>query len=221
MMTKESPPCQRNWRFLGDESSGLSGMPAYTIRQALKSTLDGFTDQEVAVRTAEKSVLFSPMTPGANDWMRQHESDLMSAVADLARQVLPLRPEFVDWSAQEASVTLYTLPELVVAKKSVWDAWRKDVLDEERRSALKSLIQDGLRGSLGRWGLSLPDVLLDAIRVIDEGKPMPLVKEDGPRCMARLRVQFIAPFAIEGNLFIGGLPMLGYGKVLRGGLIHG
>jgi len=212
---------QRNWRFFHEGGTGLSGMTSYTIRQAIKSALPGCPDQEIAVRTSLKSVLVSPMSLAANDWMRERERDLMGVVAGMAGDVIPMKPEFADMMVKPSSTTLYTLPELVVAKKGGWDAWREHELDESRQQAIKSIIQSGLQEALGRWNMELHDDLLRAIRVIDFGKPMPLVKGDGPRSMARLHVRFIAPFAIDGNLFIGGFPMLGHGKVLRGGTVHG
>lgn len=212
---------QRNWRFLHEGDTALSSLSSYAIRQAIKSALPGCPDQELAVRTSRQSVLASPTSIPANDWMRERERDLMGVMAEIAGEVIPLRNEFADMMAKPSETTLYTLPELVVAKKSGWEAWREDELDETRQEAITSIIQNGLREALGRWNMELPDDLLRAIRVIDFGKPMPLVKGDGPRSMARLHVRFIAPFAMDGNLFIGGFPMLGHGKVLRGGLVHG
>lgn len=211
---------QRNWRFLHEGSSTLSVMTSYAIRQALKSALPGCPDQELAVRTSLQSVLVSPMSLPANDWMREHERELMGVMADLSGEVTPLRNEFADLMIKPSEITLYTLPNLVVAKKGDWEAWREDELDLVQQHALKGIIQNGLRTALGRWSMDIADDLLQGIRVIDHGKPMPLVNGDGPRGMARLRVRFTAPFAIDGYLFIGGFPMLGYGKVLRGGLVH-
>lgn len=214
-------PTQRNWRFLHDEPTRLIQMSSYAIRQAVKQAMPEFAQQDIAVRTSEQSVLFSPMTHQANEWMSAHEGALMRTVADLAGQVLPVRPEFAEIAVSDAPVTLYTLPELVVAKKGDWDVWRHDALDEAQRGALIGLIRNGLRDALARWGLAIDGGALQTIRLTSDGKPMPLVKSDGPRSMARLRVQCVAPLGIEGNLFLGGLPMLGYGKLLRGGVVHG
>lgn len=212
---------QRNWRFLHEGNTRLSGMTPYAIRRAIKAALPDFPGDEMAVRTSLQSVLVSPMSWTANDWMRHRERDLMGIMADVANEIIPLRFEFSDMAARPSKATLYTIPELVVEKKGSWEAWRKPDLDEQHQDAIRSIIKRDLQVALGRWNMQLPEDLVDAIRVIDFGRPMPIVHEEGPRGMARLHVRFIAPFAIDGNLFIGGFPMLGHGKVLRGGVIHG
>jgi len=211
---------QRNWRFLHEGNTALSRMTSYAIRQVIKSAFPGCPDQTIAVRTSLKSILVSPMNFEANDWIRQHERDLMGTMAELAGDVIPLRPEFTDIVIKPAEPTLYVIPELIVAKKGGWDVWRANELPSEQQQSLNRIIQKGMNDALGQWNMIITESLLHSIRLIDQGQPMPLVNGDGPRSMARLDVRFIAPFAIDGNFFIGGFPMLGHGKVLRGGAIH-
>lgn len=145
----------------------------------------------------------------------------MSVVAGIAGQVIPVNPEFADLDINEDKHWLYTIPELVVEKKQGdWSKWRIEELADEQRTRITHVIREGLAHGLAAWGLEFDHAILDKIRLISDGKPMILVNSDGPRPMARLRVQFIAPFRLDGNVFVGGFPMMGHGKVIRGGQVN-
>lgn len=212
---------QRNWRFIHDGGTPLSHLHSYAIRQKLKSEMPETPILDLAVRTSRLSTLFSPITPTANEWMSANEGRLMSVVAGIAGQVIPVNPEFADLDINEDKHWLYTIPELVVEKKQGdWSKWRIEELADEQRTRITHVIREGLAHGLAAWGLEFDHAILDKIRLISDGKPMILVNSDGPRPMARLRVQFIAPFRLDGNVFVGGFPMMGHGKVIRGGQVN-
>lgn len=209
---------QRNWRFLHDGGTRLAPMSSYDFRASIAKLMPDMPVLDIAVRASRLSMLVSPLRPSSNLWMKANEGLLMSAVAELAGNIVPLKHEFADIGCRNAPVTLYVIPELVVMKKGDFTAWRAEALDDVRTKAMHDMIHDGMRNLLVEWGVHDPFIPLT---LIDPGKPMPLVKSSGPRGMARLNVRFVAPVHIDGNLFVGGFPMLGHGKVIRGGVVHG
>ena len=211
-------PVQQSWRFQHEGQGPLASMCAYEVRQLLKAR--GIPIEGFSVCQSRETFAVVSRNPQSSRWMTEHVGVLLGVVADIAGQVMAVSPSATGVSSTPAGRRLFTIPALIVerSKKSAdWNAWKTDRLDEPMLARMSDLIRDGIRSELRNWGagdFSAP------IIITNPGRPMPIVPESGPRGMGRLGVKFLARQDLSGQLFVGAHTLLGYGRVLRGGLLN-
>jgi hypothetical protein len=147
---------------------------------------------------------------------------LMGVVATEAERDLQVDVRTMLTGVRKSTPILYTIPELIVSrskKRHEWAAWCDDILDEEHQAVMTTLIQEGLLAEIHRWGLAPGMTSLGGVTVINPGREKPIVPAEGPRGMGRLRVQFVAPWDLDGEFFVGHHTLMGYGLVIKGGAV--
>lgn len=206
---------QTHWRFL---HGGDFMMEAHVIRQSLKK-VDGINWQEVAVKQSARSVGLIARTPQAALALEANMAPVMRAMANVAKQLLPIDIKSAPVHVASAPMTLYTIPTLIVAKSKGqdWSPWGGPSLSEQQRAQLTDIIRASIESGLKAWSM---DWQADGIQLIGDGRPMVISADQGPRSMARLGVRFVAPWHIEGELFAGKLTPMGCGLIKRGGVVH-
>lgn len=167
-------------------------------------------------------------SPTANHWLESNIDAIAGVVADTAGAAVPLvlRQRAVGVRASSDRISCYRLPRLVVAKQE--DDWKPhlapDVAPDVLARTLRKVERD-LRAELATWG-RLPPVLdnatpflmihqpgravpISAIRAASSGHGRPV------SVLARCHMTLLSNWRIEGDLFVGHLKSLGFGRILR------
>lgn len=214
---------QHTWTFLHNGDGPLAAAGSYEIRQRLKKAIPGWPELEATVRESRQVLSVIARTPGAHEWMSAHIGELLSVLASIAQRPVAVDPKTLDVRFRVGGNHLYFVPSLVVEKSRRgvdWSKWQTEKLDEALTAQVAATIESGITTELRRWGVISASFDVRGVVVIDPGRPMPIVRESGPRGMARLGVRFIAPWALEGAMFAGAHTLLGHGIVHRGGQIR-
>lgn len=206
---------QTHWRFLHD---GNFSLDAHTIRQSLKK-VHGINWLEVAVKQSARSVGVIALTSQAAIDLEANMASVMRAMASVANQLLPIDIKTAPVHVASAPMTLYTIPTLIVAKSKGkdWSPWGERALSDDQRNQVTDIIRSSIESELKAWSV---DWQASGIQLIGDGLPMVISADQGPRSMARLGVRFVAPWHIEGELFVGKLTPMGHGLIKRGGVVQ-
>lgn len=188
------------------------------MRQALKS-VDGIEWLEVSVKQSDQTVGLIARTPQAAIALEARMEGVLRAMAHVAGQMMSVDIKTAPVHVASSPMTLYTIPCLIVtkSKRHDWSSWRDATLSEEQRSFVTQMIRASIESELKAWSV---DWQASGIQLIGDGSPMVIVVSQGPRGIARMRVRFVAPWHIEGELFCGKLTPMGYGLIKRGGQIR-
>lgn len=207
---------QTHWRFLHDGNFMSS---SFSVRQSINPILmeSGVDVSDYAIKQSSRSLGLIARTPAAARALESRMADVLRSIATMAGQMIPVDIKSAPVAVITSPMTLYTIPTLVVMKgRKPWDNWRGQDLDDQHQNEMKELIRAGISSELKSWGI---DWDASGIHLISNGRPM-VLSGDGPRGMARLGVRFVAPWHIEGELFVGHMPYLGCGILKRGGRVH-
>jgi hypothetical protein len=215
---------QACWRFLHEGCGPLADACSYTTRQRIKQRLQDWPHLSASLRTGARSVTITARDCQATAWLVEHIGRLMSAVAAEAGRALAVDVRTSEVSFRKSSPVIYTIPKLVLERSSGasarrWGQWQDVELADPQKDALHSVVEHGLLQELHRWGRASALSSLQGLRILDYGKPMPIVPAEGPRGMARLGVKFVAPWMIDGELFVGHHTLLGYGLVIKSAVL--
>jgi hypothetical protein len=208
------------WSFLHRGDTALAQLETYDLRQRLLTHWADWPHLEVTARSSRSAMTLISRTSAATDWLRQHMGDVMGLVAGHAGRPIP-----VDAKLREPAISFkgrhtYYIRNLIVAKarkSSPWDGWRDEDLSAEKRDEMAQMICEGISKELRRWSVLGAENSVGGVIITDVGKPMPIVPWSGPRGLARIGVSFIAPWAIDGDVFVGQHTLMGNGLVKRGG----
>lgn len=214
---------QTHWRFM---HHGANRMDSYALRQHLKQSLSATSLDmlQISVKQSANTIGLIARNPATAAAMTTHMGVIMGAMASIGGEQMPVDLQDGPVNVSSSPRMLYTIPTLVVAKakgpQSDWSAWKNDPLGENQQAEMRRLIQTGIESELDTWGVKW---WANEIVIIDAGNPMPIGAghgAQGPRGMARLGVRFIAPWHIDGQLFVGHHTLLGYGLIKRGGQLR-
>jgi len=217
---------QACWRFFHEGVGPLAETCSYTLRQRIKQQLPSWPHLNASLRTGARSMTITARDANATAWLVEHVGRLMGVVAAEAGRDLVVDVRTAEIGFRKSGPVLYTIPRLIVERSSGaaarrWGQWRDDDLNAAQRESLRSLVEQGLLGELHRWGRASALEFLSGLQIVDDGKPMPIVPAEGPRGMARLGVRFVAPWEIDGELFVGHNTLLGYGLVIKAAVLAG
>lgn len=210
-------PVQHAWRFQHAGQGPLAAMCAYDVRRQLQAR--GVPVEGLSVYQSCETLSVVARNPLSSQWMTEHLGSLLGVVADIAGQVMAVTPVSDAVASNSGGRRLYTIPTLIVerSKKSCdWAVWKPEHLDEAQHTRMSALILGGIQAELRIWGV---DDTLAPIIIVNAGRPMPIVPAAGPRGMGRLGVQFVMQQDLDGQLFVGAHTLMGYGRIMRGGLL--
>lgn len=216
---------QACWRFFHEGCGPLADACSYATRQRIRQRLQDWPHLSASLRTGARSVTITARDSQATAWLVEHIGRLMSAVAAEAGSDLAVDVRTSEVSFRKSSPVIYTIPKLVLerssgASASRWGQWQDAELGDSQKEALRTVVDQGLLQELHRWGRASALSSLLGLRILDYGKPMPIVPSEGPRGMARLGVKFMAPWDIDGELFVGHHTLLGYGLVIKSAVLR-
>lgn len=211
---------QACWRFFHEGCGPLADACSYATRQRIKQRLQDWPHLSASLRTGAQSLTITARDSQATAWLVDHIGRLMSAMAAEAGRPLRVDVRTAEVSFRASSPVLYTIPKLVLERSSGasarrWGQWQDAELAEQQKDGLRIVVEQGLLQELHRWGRAGALSSLSGLRIVDYGRPLPIVPAEGPRGMARLGVKFVAPWEIDGELFVGHHTLLGLGLVLK------
>lgn len=225
LVKSDAPPApwQVAWAFLHRGDTPLAKFEPYDLRQRALKRWASWPHLEVSVRSCKGATTLVARTPEASSWLASHMGEVMQLVADVAG-----RPIAVDARQQRPGVSfrgrhLHYIRNFIVArarKSAPWDEWRTEDLSAEKREELARMIGKGVSEELRRWSALGEANSVGGVIITNVGRPMPIVPNSGPRGLARIGVSFIAPWAIDGEMFVGEHTLLGNGLVRRGGEVR-
>lgn len=173
-------------------------------------------------------LLITAGTPLANDWLMEHLDGIAGTVSDEIGQPVPLelQERAVGVRISDDRLWGYRLPEVVVSKSaSDWAPHFSADLSKELRDSMARRFERSLRNELNAWG-RLPDEL-------DNDEPFLVVSQTGAAhgipainpersghgkpvsVLARRHVMLLSYWRFEGELYLGPLASLGYGRMIR------
>lgn len=216
-------PTQVVWSFLHRGDTPLAQLEPYDLRQRFLKQWADWPHLEVSARSSKGAMTLLARTPEASQWMTSHMGEAIGLVANAAGRPIP-----VDARRHKPAISfkgrhVYYIRNLIVAKarkSATWDDWKADVLSDEKRDELARLIGEGVSKELRKWSVLGEKNSVGGVIVTGVGRPMPIVPASGPRGLARIGVSFIAPWAIDGDLFVGEHTLMGHGLVKRGGEVR-
>jgi hypothetical protein len=214
------PQAQVTWSFLHRGGTELAGMEPYDLRQKLLQRWSDWPHLEVSARSSKGAMTLIARTAAASAWLTDHMGEVMEVVAGCAGRPIPVDPRLKSPCVSFKGRHTYYIRNLIVArarKNSPWDEWRADELSDEKREELSALIAADISKELRAWGAIGKENSVGGVILTGVGRPMPIVPSSGPRGLARIGVSFIAPWAIDGDLFAGHHTLMGHGLVKRGG----
>lgn len=169
-----------------------------------------------------------PCDPVAGDWLVSHLDAIAGVVADTTGVAVPLevRERAIGVRHQDDLLWAYRLPAYVVQKSpGDWSPHFEKELAPALRDAMARKIERGLRKELSAWG-KLPAALdtSDPFLVVAEigrATAVPAISaerahRDKPMLVLVRRYPLLLSYwRLEGELFVGPLASLGYGRLLR------
>lgn len=166
--------------------------------------------------------------PAANDWLMTHIDRIAGVVSDQVGAAVPLdlqeRAVGVRWS--DDRLWGYRFPEVVVSKSATdWGPHFSPDLSAELRDALARKMERSLRSELKSWG-RLSDELDndDPFFIVSQpgiahGNPAIAPERSGHgkpvSVLARRHMMLLSYWRFEGELFLGPLASLGFGRMIR------
>lgn len=167
-------------------------------------------------------------SPDANCWLEGQLDAIAGVVAETIADAIPVqvRERAVGVRTGADALWAYRIPRLVIAKGGGdWQPHFKPALDPAITVKMARSIETGLRRELHAWG-RLPSMLDDErpfVVVTQAGRPAIIPVIQGNRsghgkpvnALVRSNVVVLSPLRIEGDLFVGALASLGFGRVLR------
>lgn len=168
-------------------------------------------------------------SPETSGWLDESRIDVLaSLVAAVVGDVVPMevRERTVRVRAEPSGLYAYRFPRLVVAKGGgQWEAHFTASLSPELRIGLVNQVERALRREFLTWD-ALPSYLAynsQFVVLFDPGHAQIVPAVSGERsghgkpvhALIRKGVTFLSPLRIDGDLAIGSLTSLGYGRMLR------
>lgn len=228
MMPRLDLASQPRLRVVHDGKPALVQPNLYDLRRSIGLAVPDWPAEHISVGRGRCSLFVTALTPQGAAWIDEHMPRLLQALARMDQgsgEPLVVVPEAdvpgLDSSAEPGAGWLYRIGSLVVAsKRQDWSPWEDEALQAAQRLVLGELIVQGLRQSLSTWhpGRAAdpngwPGVDGSSLCLLNEGRPMRITPERGPRGMARLDVSFVARWRLEGEFHVGGMRQQGYGRL--------
>lgn len=166
--------------------------------------------------------------PGANDFLMSNLDAIAANVAAVCSAPVPMevRQREVAVRAGTDKLWAYRVPRFVAEKQACdWTAHFVPTLGDATKEKMARKIEASLRRELSTWS-RLPEVLDDGapfITISDPGRAIPIQAISSERSghgkpvsvLARSHLTFLSYWRFEGEIFVGPLASLGYGRVLR------
>lgn len=214
---------QAAWRFFHDGEDPVASVTPYDFRQFLKAAIRSWPHLKISARQSAKSLTLTGRDRDSSRWMVDHMGELLAEVSNFAGKLLQVDPKTLVPGFRAGPRSAYAVPRLIVQradKNDKWERWLPDELGQVEKDAIQALIADGVAAELKRWGLIGESFSPGGIIVTDYGHAMPITPAEGPRGIARLGVRFIAPWQIDGEIFVGLHTLQGHGLVYRRGELN-
>jgi len=166
--------------------------------------------------------------PAANAWLDANLDGIAGVVASTVQDAVPVevRDRSVAVRASEDTLWAYRFPRIVLAKgNGDWSEHFQPSLSADLVAKMARTIEKGIRKELSVWS-RLPFMLASQtpfLVVTQPGRPLIFPAIGGDRSghgkpvnvLARAHLTVLSPVRIEGDLFVGPLASLGYGRMLR------
>ena len=168
-------------------------------------------------------------SPDASAWLDRHTDAIAAQVADVAGDAVRLeaRQRQVTLRFAKEGLWAYRIPRLVIEKGAgQWQPHFEVPLGQPLREKLSALISSGLRRELSTWG-RLPHDIADPatplVAIANPGRAYITKAISADRSghgkpvsvLGRSNVIVLSTLRVEGDLFVGPLASLGYGRLLR------
>lgn len=208
----------------------LAGLYASHWRQkwvdAGIGTFDRWNQQRVVAR--HDALRIFPASPEASDWLLSVLDGVAGVVATAVGDVVPMelneRP--VGVRAEADKLHAYLFPRMVVAKGGGdWSDQFATPLPDALGGKIVHMIEAALVRDLSAWH-RLPDYLKDGSPFLvlhEAGRPAVIPAIEANRSghgkavhvLVRRELTVLSPLRIQGDLFVGPLGSLGFGRMVR------
>lgn len=189
-------------------------------------SLDDWNHLRVVV--AREMLWIIASNPTANVWLMAHIDAIAGVVATTVNDAVPLqvRQRAIGVRTGTEELWAYRFPRLVVAKGSGdWTPHFAAIPDPGLLDGLARTIEKGIRRELQAWG-RLPSMLDDPrpfLVLSQPGRPVVIPAITAQRSghgkpvnvLARAHLTVLSPLRLEGEIFVGPLASLGYGRMVR------
>lgn len=183
---------------------------------------------KIRVSATHRQVWIVAGEPSANAFIEAHLDGIAATLAHICNGPVPLEisDRAIGVRACTDKLWAYRIPKLVVEKKAGdWSAHFKALLDPSLRSSIERKVERSIRRELDMWG-RLPHALdNDAPFLVlsQPGRAMPIPAITSQRSghgkpvnvLTRLQPVFLSYWRLEGQIFVGPLASLGYGRIAR------